>query len=344
MICIPYIALASVLLSHASAQIIVNLAVNKPAEQDTVEFGGVASRAADGNTNGDFGKQTVTHTLSGRNHYWIVDLEDNAAISEVVLYNRSILQSRLDDFTVEILDAEECVVDSRYFTTADEGSEIFSSKVFGFFEPVGRKVRITMETGVLSLAEVEVYGYPTMVTSSPAICPTATPTVVATSTPTDAPTATVTVSNKPTATPPTTLPPTKTSFVTTASPTDAPTATITGPNGPTATPSTTMPPTKTSPSQPSKTAPLLPSLAPSSKHVFQSREPSVSPSPTPIMFSSKAKKAKNNNKAGKSPKLAKSKSYKTEKAEKGGGGKGGGGKGGKSTKLAKSKSYKTSKA
>ena len=68
-----------------------NLALNQPAIQSTTGFGGVASRAVDGNTNGDyFGGNSVTHTApNNATAWWRVDLGAVYDLTEVRILNRT---------------------------------------------------------------------------------------------------------------------------------------------------------------------------------------------------------------------------------------------------------------
>ena len=91
-----------------------NVALKKPATQISTGYGGAASRAVDGNTDPDYHKGSVTHTQPGSsNPWWEVDLGRAVNIEEIVLINRMTLQSRLDGFSLKVLDANRRVVFSR---------------------------------------------------------------------------------------------------------------------------------------------------------------------------------------------------------------------------------------
>ncbi|NIP98730.1 MAG: hypothetical protein GWO24_37115, partial [Akkermansiaceae bacterium] len=69
-------------------------------------FGGEASRAIDGNTDGNYGSNSVTHTSSEADSFWQVDLQVTAEISAVVLYNRAdCCTSRLGNLRLSVLDS-----------------------------------------------------------------------------------------------------------------------------------------------------------------------------------------------------------------------------------------------
>ena len=66
-----------------------NIALGKTATQLSTAHDGVASRAVDGNTNGVFTDNSVTHTAeNGECSWWRVDLGDTVDVSLVKDYNR----------------------------------------------------------------------------------------------------------------------------------------------------------------------------------------------------------------------------------------------------------------
>ncbi len=105
-------------LSLAEVQVFekgVNLALKKKATQSTVGYSGVASRAVDGNTDGNYLNESVTHTEANQdNPWWEVDLGKMVNLEEIILYNRTNGHGdRLDGFTLKILDADRKVVFSK---------------------------------------------------------------------------------------------------------------------------------------------------------------------------------------------------------------------------------------
>src|SRR5262249_36767046 len=66
-----------------------NLAAGKPATQSSTELGGDASRAVDGNLDGDWNAGSVTSTAFQAQAWWQVDLGAISDIREVVIYNRT---------------------------------------------------------------------------------------------------------------------------------------------------------------------------------------------------------------------------------------------------------------
>ena len=74
-------------LSEESLPLSENLALNKNAVQSSTYFsGGEARNAVDGNTDGAWGKGSVTHTGEGDdNPYWEVDLGQVSAIETITI-------------------------------------------------------------------------------------------------------------------------------------------------------------------------------------------------------------------------------------------------------------------
>jgi len=66
-----------------------NVALSKLATQINTWNPGVASRAVDGNTNGDWGGNSVAHTLNIPAPWWEVDLGDVYPISQINIWNRT---------------------------------------------------------------------------------------------------------------------------------------------------------------------------------------------------------------------------------------------------------------
>ncbi len=66
-----------------------NLALNRPATQSSTSNSAPASRAVDGNTDGDFFAGSVTHTNVDTNAWWQVDLGASKPIGAVAIWNRA---------------------------------------------------------------------------------------------------------------------------------------------------------------------------------------------------------------------------------------------------------------
>ncbi|MDQ3687365.1 MAG: discoidin domain-containing protein [Acidobacteriota bacterium] len=155
-------------LTRAQAVLGTNLALGKPAAQSSDVAGGVASRAVDGNTSGDFwANGSVTHTNYDAQAWWQVDLGDSQYIGEVKVWNRTdCCGDRLSNFYVFVSDQP--------FTSTDLNTTINQAGVSSYHTSgqggtpttlevnrTGRYVRVQLAgTNYLMLAEVEVIGTP----------------------------------------------------------------------------------------------------------------------------------------------------------------------------------------
>ncbi|HQR09264.1 MAG TPA: DUF1553 domain-containing protein [Gemmatales bacterium] len=83
-----------------------NLARLGDASQSSLDFKGYASRAIDGNTNGDFfASNSVTHTLTESDPWWEVKLSWDTTVDRIVLWNRiGGVEQRLQGALVQLLD------------------------------------------------------------------------------------------------------------------------------------------------------------------------------------------------------------------------------------------------
>ncbi|MCB4807952.1 carbohydrate-binding protein [Tamlana sp. 62-3] len=149
----------------------VNLAVlhgvaSQSIDSDPCPYGGCAELAIDGNTNGNFGGGSVSHSAhgtSGSLKWWKVDLQNNYNIETINIYNRTGgYQSRLSDLTVEIKDSNGNTIYSEFFAGYPDPS--WTLDIGGV---VGQGVIIskTTDTGI-TLAEVEVFGVDDAITLS----------------------------------------------------------------------------------------------------------------------------------------------------------------------------------
>jgi YVTN family beta-propeller protein len=146
----------------AGARLSPNLAKGKSSSQSSTAYSASAGRAVDGNVNGVFNQNSVTHTNSTANAWWQVDLGASYLLSAITLYNRTnCCANRLSDFHVfvsttdltgrslaQIL-ADPAVTKYRITGTAPAQQAINATDV------VGRYVRVQLNgTNFLSLAEV----------------------------------------------------------------------------------------------------------------------------------------------------------------------------------------------
>ncbi len=147
----------------------VNLALGKSARQSSTGYGGFASRAVDGDTNGVFSGASITHTApDDPRPWWQVDLEGTFVLERIVLWNRTdCCSERLSNFRVSVLDeGEEAVWAGDHFIDRDfpetQDYEIMlpggTSGRFVLIEKLGPDREGDI---ILSLAEVEVFQEPT---------------------------------------------------------------------------------------------------------------------------------------------------------------------------------------
>ena len=133
-----------------------NIAPEGTSSQSSTAHGGLASRAIDRNTNGNWGNASVTHTNNESQPWWEVDWSEDKVINEIRIYNRTnCCLDRLTNFTVSVLDNNGGTVFSQSYSDAPD--PLLSINVAG---NIGRTVRVQLNgTNPLSLAEVEVYGH-----------------------------------------------------------------------------------------------------------------------------------------------------------------------------------------
>lgn len=146
-----------------------NLALGKTTNQSGTDYSGVSSRAVDGNRNGEYGANSVTHTTNAANSWWEVDLGSVQNISGVRIWNRvDCCVERLSNYWVYVSDVPFTST-SPSATRAQAGVSWF--RVNGVsprsieipFNRTARYIRIQApgleaDYGLyLSLAEVEVY-------------------------------------------------------------------------------------------------------------------------------------------------------------------------------------------
>ena len=140
----------------------LNVALNQPVAQSTTAFGGVASRAVDGNTNGSFNAGSVTHTVvNSNNPWWRVDLGATHNVSQINIFNRTnnCCSFRLNGAVVYVGDVESNnPADYTAIGSLNGGTLV---QTFTGVNTTGRYVMVRINgTGTLSLAEVEVIGTP----------------------------------------------------------------------------------------------------------------------------------------------------------------------------------------
>ncbi len=144
----------------------VNLAIGKTATQSSTAYSGVASRAIDGNTNGNYnGGNSVTHTNNVYQPWWQVDLGSIDTISVIELYNRTdCCSGRLSQYYVLVSEFPFPSNDLSTLLNDPDVVAYYQSTIAGSpttinVNSTARYVRVQLTgTNPLSLAEVEIYG------------------------------------------------------------------------------------------------------------------------------------------------------------------------------------------
>jgi len=113
-----------------------NLAPAGAATQLNTDFGGDASRAIDGNTDGDWAANSVTHTEFATQPYWEVDLGSVADLNEIAIWNRTdCCSDRLSDVWVFASDTPFASTDPNVL---DGDSDVWSTFLAGDLQPETR--------------------------------------------------------------------------------------------------------------------------------------------------------------------------------------------------------------
>jgi len=132
-----------------------NVGPNGIATQSSEGWGGNPQRALDGNTDGQWGGGSITHT-NGAPSWWEVDLMDTYYISYMRIWNRlDCCSERLTNFTITVLDFEREIVWEETFLPNNElmnGAFLEIEDV----EAEGQYVRVSMPGQYLSIAELEI--------------------------------------------------------------------------------------------------------------------------------------------------------------------------------------------
>lgn len=144
-----------------------NIAKGKSCKSSSVNFGGAASRAVDGNTNGIYTNNSCTHSQDEKDPWWEIDLGAYYDVSKIVIWNRTddCCWNRLQGFYV--MASEKAITTNstdRSFLFNNGESLSFNSGSQSNMTIEGNKkcryIRIFIPGSIkiLSLAEVEVFG------------------------------------------------------------------------------------------------------------------------------------------------------------------------------------------
>lgn len=118
-----------------------NIALGKPTTQNSTGHGGNSSRAVDGNTSGDWGDGSITHTAEGvSTPSWEVDLGAAALIEKISIWNRDGHETRLNDVHVMVLDPDRKVVWAAAAAKPGRGETVFDVAGSKSSIEVGRKI------------------------------------------------------------------------------------------------------------------------------------------------------------------------------------------------------------
>lgn len=127
------------------------------ATQSSTCWNGHPWRAVDGNTNGNWGSNTITHTCGGGDQWWMLDLGAVKGVEHVVVYNRwdECCRNRLHDSEVQILDQNGAVIASQPIINGIRMNDLYFAS-----GTVGRYVRFQKNANSdFTLAEVQVWGW-----------------------------------------------------------------------------------------------------------------------------------------------------------------------------------------
>ncbi len=145
---------------------LTNLALNKFAKQSSTHSGAWPTLAVDGNTDGDYNNNSVSHTAGGENQpWWEVRLDAVSNIKDIKIYNRTdccsdrvnnyhVFVSSLpfDSNTISGIQGQSSVSDFHQTVQAGRPTYIHVNRS-------GRYIRVQLEgSTALNLAEVEVIG------------------------------------------------------------------------------------------------------------------------------------------------------------------------------------------
>ena len=133
-----------------------NVGPNGFATQSAEGWGGNPQRGIDGDTNGQYSGNSITHT-NGSPSWWEVDLQDTYYISYMRIWNRlDCCSERLTNFTITVLDFEREIVWEETFLP-NFGQIVGSFLPIEDVESEGQFVRVEMPGQYLSIAELEIF-------------------------------------------------------------------------------------------------------------------------------------------------------------------------------------------
>jgi glucose/arabinose dehydrogenase len=150
------VALAEVEVFGGAAAV-ANAALGRAASQSSTAAGGVASRAVDGQVDGAWGAGSVTHTFVNTPAWWEVDLGGAVAVEWVDIWNRTdCCGDRLSQYHVLLSNdpapqpGDPGIFEHFESAQADSPTTVLVGQS-------GRYLRVQKASGVVSLAEVQVW-------------------------------------------------------------------------------------------------------------------------------------------------------------------------------------------
>lgn len=140
------------------APVLPNLALQKPATQSTTGWGGLASRAVDGNTSGIYNQGSITHTAVQTDPWWRVDLGAKYSLESISVFNRTdCCIGRMTGAKVMIgnVDSNDPTDFTEIATLGSDPEQDFEN-----LSAEGQYIMVYLAgTGkILSIAELEAYG------------------------------------------------------------------------------------------------------------------------------------------------------------------------------------------
>ncbi len=127
--------------------------------------GNEASFAIDGNTDGNFSDGSVTHTLDMPDSFWELQLPELSVLEEIVLFNRAdCCGIRLSNFRVSAFDGSVEVFGEDFFVGSGSVAQGGQLQILLPSDVQADRLRVQLlgnnneGNGVLSLAEVQVFG------------------------------------------------------------------------------------------------------------------------------------------------------------------------------------------
>jgi hypothetical protein len=137
-----------------------NIALGKPATQSSEGWGGAPSRAVDGDTTGDYGEESCTHTEGGDPEWWQVDLGQLHAVTDFSVYHRTgvsyfsdrlvgakIMLSSTDDYTTGV----ECL-------TITVGGSVQQPGIGSCDGAIGQFITVVHQNDFITICEFEASG------------------------------------------------------------------------------------------------------------------------------------------------------------------------------------------